>query len=877
MHTSALDHRPNPRGSGFPLDLIAIGAISLTVVGLLAFGYETRIPGVHLEMPQSRGAMIVLGAIVVGMFGTALVHLITALRRDARNARAEASQLAQRLAGVESMIRAEPQVLIYWEPGLPLSVVTHALTGVAGLPTDHRVLLRFGQWLDGESAIRLKAGLDQLFGQGHAFSLTLKTHAGGHLEAEGRTAGRRAMLRFRDLVGYKQDLARILDQHHALRRDINLAHAALDSLPSPVWLRDEHGRLTWVNTAYASAVDASRPDVAARQIELLERQQRAAVDKAVARGTGYRERLHLVMGGERKHHDLVVAPAPGGQAALALDVTAAEQAQGALDRQSAAYERTLDKVATAVAIFDTERKLTYFNAAFQRLWQLDAGWLKSAPAEGTLLDRLREAGLMPEDRNYRDWKAKFLARTREAETNEELWHLPDGRTLQVIVENRGDGGANYLFADQTERFALESRFNEQIKTQRETLDSLKEGVAVFGTDGRLKFLNEAFTSIWHLTEAYAADKPHIRDVIARISTAHDDPAAWSALLLACTKFSDERHPIDGTLSRADQTIAYAATPLPDGATLLAFRDVTVAKRYERALEERNQALEAADRMKSQFIGHVSYELRTPLTNIIGFNELLSSPLIGQLNPKQREYLSDITASSKTLLSIIDDILDLATIDAGALELKLERVDVAGVVDQAIDGIRDRAMKAKLTIDIGRAEDAVSFVADEARVRQVLYNLLSNAVGFSKPGDTVEITAWREQGFMKFSVADQGVGVPAEHIGRVFDRFESRSHGSKHRGAGLGLSLVKSLVDLHGGAVAFESEPGRCTKVTVSFPEHRVEARESPVASADAAASTPALAPPAAYIPAGAPSAAAEAEAASDPAVYIPPLKDQRSS
>jgi signal transduction histidine kinase len=217
--------------------------------------------------------------------------------------------------------------------------------------------------------------------------------------------------------------------------------------------------------------------------------------------------------------------------------------------------------------------------------------------------------------------------------------------------------------------------------------------------------------------------------------------------------------------------------------------------------------------------HVSYELRTPLTNIIGFSELMMQGLDTELTRKQREYLTDILTSSSTLLAIIDDILDLITIDAGALELKLTPVKVAGIVESAVLGVRDRATRERLNIDIRVDDDADEFIADEQRVRQVLYNLLSNAIGFSKPGDTVTVSAWREAGMMAFAVEDQGLGIPKEEQRRVFERFESRTQGSKHRGAGLGLSIVKSLVELHGGVMALESEPGRGTRVTVRFPEN----------------------------------------------------------
>jgi signal transduction histidine kinase len=229
-------------------------------------------------------------------------------------------------------------------------------------------------------------------------------------------------------------------------------------------------------------------------------------------------------------------------------------------------------------------------------------------------------------------------------------------------------------------------------------------------------------------------------------------------------------------------------------------------------------LEATARIKNRFIGTMSYELRTPLTNIIGFSEFLTSTVPGPLNEKQREYLDDISSSSKTLLAIIDGILDLANIDAGAVELKVESVKAQDVIDHAIASFMDAAARAELTLDIAIAEDAHDLTADASRVEQVLRNLLSNAIGFSKPGGTVQITCWHEADYVAFSVEDWGPGIPKEQLARIFDRFESRSHGSKHRGAGLGLSIVKSLVDLHGGDIKIDSEVGRGTLVTVRFPD-----------------------------------------------------------
>jgi signal transduction histidine kinase len=777
---------------------------------------------------QARSAFLIAMGLGAGAVAAAIAYR-SLNRRDGpeRGDAEETAELRKNLLTAEAIIKAEPQVLVFWEQGQGVRVMAHTLGRVAGLPQQHAELLKFGTWLDLASAQELKTGLDALFSDGRPFSSLLKTTAGGHVEADGRAAGGRAILRLRDIAGRKRDLARILDQHRQLVRDTLAGRTLLNALPMPAWFRDSGGRIQWVNEAYAKAVEASsESEVRERQIELLEMRQREAAASALANGTPYRERVHLISGGARKAHDVVVIPLEGASVGAAIDVAALETAQGELVRHVAAYERTLDRVATAVAIFGPDQRLTFFNEAYRALWQVDADWLATKPSDSELLDRLRELSRLPEVVNYRDWKAKILAGYKTGTEYEDWWHLLDGRTIHVVSAQRPDGGLTYLYDDATERFALESRYNALIDVQRETLDSLKEGVAVFATDGRLKLFNSAFLQIWRLSRSLLKEGPHIDRIIDQCSALYDDMTTWARVSRAVTGISDRRQPVAGQMIRPDQSVIdFAVAPLPDGATLITFVDVTDSKRYEQTLLERNEALVAADRLKSQFISHVSYELRTPLTNIIGFSELLSNPRAGELNSKQREYLNDISASSRTLLAIINDILDLATIDAGGLELKLARVKVAGVVDTAVLGVRDRANRARLNLDIRIAEDAVEFIADEARVRQVLYNLLSNAIGFSKPGDSISVSVWREDGMVAFAVEDQGVGIPKDQQQRVLERFESRSQGSKHRGAGLGLSIVKSLVELHGGAMALESEPGQGTRVTVRFPEDGVRQPE----------------------------------------------------
>jgi len=819
----------NVKGGQGAADLAKVATASVGFATVLTFTMVGDGPTLFAQLGLRH--LLVL-AVLSGAFFAALYLVLSAVRstrRIERTAHKETTELRRLLTATEAILKAEQQILVFWDQNQGPQIAINSLQGIAGVPGEAGELLKYGQWLTEASAQELRTALEALFRDGRPFNKVLKTRAGTHLETDGRTAGGRAILKLRDAAGYKQDLARILDQHRMLDNDIRICRRMLDSMPNPAWIRGKDGRLEWVNAAYLKAVEgASEAEVINRQIEFLETRQRQTIDATLAGGEVFKDCLPIVIGGERRAHEIIALPFDGASAAIAVDVAALETARGELDRQVAAYDRTLDRVATAVAIFSPDQRLSFFNEAYHKLWKLDADWLQTRPSDGEILDRLRELRRLPEVVNYRDWKSKALACYKTGAPQDSWWHLADGRTLHVMAEQRPDGGVTYLYDDRSKWLALESRFNALISVQRETLDHLKEGVAVLAPDGRLKLYNAAFAQIWRLSRRMLEEGPHIDEIIGQCQVLYDDKRTWTRINRSVTAISDRRQPAEGQMLRPDDSaVDYACLPLPDGNTLLSFADVTDRKRAERALIERNEALEAADKLKSAFISHISYELRTPLTNIIGFSELLASPRTGAINPKQREYLGDISASSRTLQAIINDILDLATIDAGGLELKLATVRVGSIIEQAAMGVRERITRARLNLAITVAEDAVELVCDESRVRQVLYNLLSNAIGFSEPGDAIKLDCWREAGMVAFRIEDEGAGIPKEHQHKVFERFESRTQGggSRHRGAGLGLSIVKSLVELHGGSMTLASEPGQGTVVTVRLPEGGIEKAE----------------------------------------------------
>jgi signal transduction histidine kinase len=268
---------------------------------------------------------------------------------------------------------------------------------------------------------------------------------------------------------------------------------------------------------------------------------------------------------------------------------------------------------------------------------------------------------------------------------------------------------------------------------------------------------------------------------------------------------------------------YAAVPLPDGACLFTYLDGTDSARVERALRERNTALETADRLKSEFIANVSYELRTPLNAIIGFAEILDLQYFGTLSERQLEYSRGIVEASQRLLSLINDILDIASIEAGHLQLERATVDIRQLLKNVHNVTAERARSRNLRLTVQSPPNIGSLVADERRLKQAMYHLINNALNFTPPGGRVTISAWREEGAVLFAVIDTGVGIAPEDQELVFERFARGGRpGQEIGGVGLGLSLVKSLIELHGGTVALESTPGVGTRVTCRIPDQTAE-------------------------------------------------------
>ena len=461
-------------------------------------------------------------------------------------------------------------------------------------------------------------------------------------------------------------------RYKALLEETEMLRGFAAAAPWPVWAKRANGALSFANPAYAQATEAaSVADAINRNLELLDSADRARHGPRAARQR--RLRRAAADRGRRRAPDLRRACAQcSAAAAPASPSTPARPTalRAALVRMAEAHRRTLDQLSSGVAVFDAQRRLAFYNDSYRRLWDLDRAFLDGNPDDSSVLDRLRAARKIAGAAGFprlEGQAARGLSRGRSRKRHlvsagrpraPRRHHAESGRRRHLSVRRRHrkprPGAAVRRPDPRAARDARQSRRSRRGVRQQRPRATVQSG---FRQDveavGRKRCASSRISR---------PSKPGA----GRCSTTQ---LTWQTLREAITGI-DNRTSVALKLERKDGSVLDCMTmPLPDGATMLTFQDVTDTENVERALRERNEALETADQMKVDFVHHVSYELRSPLTTIIGFAHFLSDPSTGPLTPKQAEYLGYITSSTNALLAIINNILDLATIDAGAMTLE----------------------------------------------------------------------------------------------------------------------------------------------------------------------------------------------------------------
>lgn len=620
----------------------------------------------------------------------------------------------------------------------------------------------------------------------------------------------------------ESEIRQIKAENERLKTDSRRFANIINLSANAIWQRNEQLALVYCNLAFMEIAEQSGDESESMQDTELFSGEREACKKA---WTSNEERVfehYIVVDGERRLYRirLTVSHADNTITGYAVDITDQDLIRDEVQRHISAQHDFLESSTSAMAIFGSDMRLQSYNFAFVALWKLEEGWLDTAPTYGEILEALREKRRLPEQSNFPAFKQQQLKLFNALiEPHEEFFYLPDEKIIRVLAIPHALGGLLFAYEDVTDRLALERSYNTLIAVQRETLDNLHEGVVVVGMNGRIKLSNPNFASLWKLQERYLSTDPHVREVLD-LCRDYFDEDNWDLFKNDFVGRLQNRTPQSGRIERTDGiALDWRIVPLPDGGTLLTYTDVTDTTLLERSLRERNDALEAADRLKSEFLANVSYELRSPLTSISGFSDILRNEYFGKLTDKQAEYVEGIHQSSQHLGQLINNILDLASIEAGYMQLDISEIDVFDMLEGVLLLLKERLKVLDLTIHKDCSPSIGSIYADETRMKQVLFNLLSNAVKYSKAGGVIEVGASPQgEEHLCVWVKDQGVGIEEGQHLAVFDKFyRAGASSGQQSGSGLGLSIVKSFIELHGGSVSLTSVAGEGTTVSCILP------------------------------------------------------------
>lgn len=746
----------------------------------------------------------------------------------------ETALLKTALDDLEGLLETDDRCSIIWNSPLELPRLFGKPPRSCGAPDSLSGILAFETWLCEESALLLKEAVTALRREGHVFSLQLRTRSLEFVEASARISGRQAVLYLRGLTDERRAHAALNERFCMISHQVSAFEALLNHWPGCVWLEDQKGHVFWANKAYLEMGQAGGTAYVIGQDERiftpLLREKGLSQTNFKEEGNVklyVHDSLALSMEGKAAFFDLLSTRASFGQiasAGMAKDVTDSVYARDELRQTLCFYTQTLNQLAIAVAVFGSDRCLRCYNRAFVDLFGIDIQFLETRPDIGSVLDTLRVLRKLPEQVNYRLWRSKILEMDKNAEPQELWWHLPDGRALKLVATPHPQGGMTYTFQNVTEHLDLESRYNALIRVQGETLENLSEAVAVFGSNGRLRLWNPAFERLWGLGDSTLAERPHIRKVGELCCRTPEEKQVWENLQNVITTLMEHRESVHQRVERGNQQVLDCTTiPLPDGGTLVTFRDMTDSVHVERALIEKNKALEQADQLRNCFVRNVAHELRAPLTTIIGFTHLLSDQRLGPLSPKQKDYVAHISSSCADLLSIVNDILDLTVIDAGVLELSWSFVDIRHVLGTVRMSMEARLRDTGVSLRTEVAPDLLTFLADEKRLCHVLSNILTYILRYAERGSRISLSCTRIRGMVCFLIENDRSTLKAAEIPDIFGmpsaNFLEKAREIDVQEGMLGLAVAKSFIGLHGGSLDVQHLSERGFQILCSFPEH----------------------------------------------------------
>jgi signal transduction histidine kinase len=635
--------------------------------------------------------------------------------------------------------------------------------------------------------------------------------------------GGAALVWFFDFSESENELANLRETAARAKGDFAALVGLIEAAPMPMWFRGTDMRIKLVNQAYVEAVGGQNAEeVVNDQLELLEasdgKEPHQIARMAAKQGTAIERIATTTIHGERCSFRVSDLPlGKEGVAGYAIDIEEQEQQARAFRAFRHAQRAMLDQLSVGVAQFDERERLVFANQPFHRQFDLPIVAVTEALPFERFLSEAREKGRTPEVRDFPEWRREHAQWFGATEVVEEAWPLAGGTHLRIVAQPMPDGGLVLIAEDRTEQLAISAMRDTLLRTRTATLDSLFEAIAVFAPDSSLQIWNRSFAGTWGLDPQSLDSHPSADELLKAIEPNLRTPRQSKAIGDIIRAATLDRKEKGGRIDLADgRTLEFAGVPLPDGNGLLTVLDITDSQKAERALLERNQALEQADAVKTNFLSNMSYEFRTPLTSIGGFAELIKSGAAGEVPPQMDEYVSAILESVERLTEQVENVLDLSQSQAGLLPMAKEQVELLPLISQLLSNRESTIFAAGVTMDL-RGDDDHTVNCDPRQMARALGHLIDNSIAASQSGGRILIEVARLDGATRIVISDNGKGMSKQELERLQDGSTEGEDGQIARKRGLGIPLARQLIEAHGGALKLQSRKGAGTTVYIALP------------------------------------------------------------
>ena len=500
----------------------------------------------------------------------------------------------------------------------------------------------------------------------------------------------------------------------------------------------------------------------------------------------------------------------------------------------------IEAISEGFSLYDAEDKLIVCNSRYKELFASHADALVPGTSFETILRTATERGLINDAEGRRDaWIEERLAR-HHAPSETHVQRRSDGRWIHVSERKLASGGVVAIYADITEQIVAKNVIEKQKVHLDAALENISHGICMFDATQRLIICNKRYADLYGLTNEETKPGTTLRAILEHRIASGQAP-------------DDHRSYIDDRINEVSANKPYQTTnklrdgryvfvkhrPMADGGWVATHEDVTELKQHEAELAAARDAADEANRTKSSFLANMSHELRTPLNAIIGYSEILQEDAADKDDKESIDDLRKIESAGRHLLGLINNILDLSKIEAGKMDVFIEKVDIQALIKEVLSIVKPLADKSENAIEVICPAGIGSFRSDQTKVKQCLLNLMSNANKFTSKG-TLTLTVAREDiSRVCFRVSDTGVGMTKEQLGRLFQAFSQADVSTTKRfgGTGLGLAITKHFCNMLGGDVTVESTPGTGSTFIIKLPDQGVVAP----AAVDSPAPVPAAA------------------------------------